>query len=96
MIKVIKTNNLITIVGHANSNVYGKDIVCVSVSSIIYTTINAIKRIDKNAIDVIDNDIMKIKLLKDDEITNSLINNMIDLLRSLEKDYPKNIKVKEN
>ncbi len=96
MIRIIKKNNIITISGHAKSNTYGKDIVCASVSSIVYTTINAIKRIDKDSIDVIDKNIMKIKLLKDDEITNNLINNMIDLLKSLEKDYPKNINVKEN
>ena len=40
MIKVIKENNMIMISGHANHNEYGKDIVCASVSSIIYTTLN--------------------------------------------------------
>ena len=96
MIKVRRENNIITISGHAGSDVYGKDIVCASVSSIVYTTINAIKRLNKNAIKVIDNDVMEIKILENDEITDSLIENMFDLLKSLESDYSKNISVKES
>ena len=38
---------------------------------------------------------MLIEVLKNDEITDKLINNMLDLLKSLAKDYPKNINVKE-
>jgi len=96
MIKVNKTENIITICGHANSAEYGKDIVCASTSSIIYTTLNALKRINPDSIDVVDKDSMTIKVLSKDEITLSLIDNMMDLLKDLEKDYPKNINVKEN
>jgi uncharacterized protein YsxB (DUF464 family) len=35
-------------------------------------------------------------VLKNDDITNKLLNNMLDLLKSLAKDYPKNISVKES
>ena len=96
MIKVIKENNKIMIKGHANHNEYGKDIVCASVSSIIYTTINAIKCLKDNTIEVIDNDVMEITYLENDEITSKLINNMLDLLKDLSNDYPKNISVKES
>lgn len=96
MIKVIKDNNNITISGHANSGEYGKDIVCASVSSIIYTTINAIESIKANSIEVIDNDSMIINILTDDEIVMKLINNMMSLLKDLSSDYPKNIIVKES
>ena len=95
MIKVIKENNKIMISGHANHNEYGKDIVCASVSSIIYTTLNAIKCLKDNTLDVKDNDVMEITYLAEDEITSKLINNMIELLKNLENDYPKNISVKE-
>lgn len=96
MIKVTKNDNYITITGHANSDEYGKDIVCASVSSIVYTTINAVKRINFNAIEVVDEKSMEIKILVEDETINILIDNMIDLLSSLASDYPKNICVKEN
>ena len=96
MIKVIKQDNIITISGHANSAEYGKDIVCASVSSIVYTTINALKKIKEDSIEVEDNSKMMIKLLVEDEITNKLIDNMMELLRSIEEDYPKNLSVKES
>ena len=34
-----------------------------------------------------------IKKLKDDDITNKLINNMVELLEELEKSYKDNIKI---
>ena len=95
MIKVRKENNQIIISGHANMADYGKDIVCASVSSIIYTTINAIKRLNDRAIEVSDDKSMEIKVISSDETTISLIDNMMDLLKDLEADYPKNINVKE-
>ena len=96
MIKVNKNNNIITISGHANSAEYGKDIVCASVSSIIYTTVNALKRINEKSIDFEDDSVMKITVLENDEITNNLIDNMMELLKSIETDYPKNLNVKES
>ena len=83
--------NEIIINGHACYDDYGKDIVCAAVSSIVTTTVNAILRIDKEAI-YYDDKIFLIKILKDDEIVYKLILNMIDLLKQLEHDYPKNIK----
>lgn len=96
MISVLKENNKITISGHANSAEYGKDIVCASVSSIVYTTINAIEKIRKSAIMVSDGSSMVIDVLIDDEIVNALIENMMELLKSLVTDYPKNIMIKES
>lgn len=81
----------ILIKGHALYDEYGKDIVCASVSSIVITTVNAIENIDKEAIFVDENGLL-IKVLKDDDVTNKLIINMINLLKELEHDYPKNIK----
>ena len=95
MIKVKKSKNLILISGHAGMADYGKDIVCASVSSIVYTTINAIAKINDRAIEVKDDESMEIKVISNDEITSSLISNMMDLLKDLESDYPKNINVKE-
>ena len=96
MIKVNKNENIITISGHANSGEYGKDIVCASVSSMVYLTVNALNRINEKSIDFEDNGIMKIKVLSSDEITTVLIDNLMEHLKSLEKDYPKNLNVKES
>lgn len=94
MIKVEIENNKIEIKGHANYDDYGKDIVCASVSSIVITTINAIIEFDPESIYYEDlNNRILIKKLKDDDITNKLINNMIELLEELEKSYKDNIKI---
>ena len=96
MIKVNKKDNIITICGHANSADYGKDIVCASVSSVVYTTVNALKRYSSSSIDFKDDKDMTITILEKDEITKMLIANMMEILHSLEEDYPKNINVKES
>ena len=97
MIKVLKKNDLIEIKGHSNYDTLGKDIVCSAVSSIVTTTINGIISINEEAISYnYQNDTMLIEIKKSDDITIKLINNMIDLLKSLAKDYPKNIIVKES
>ena len=94
MIKVEIENNKIEIKGHANYDDYWKDIVCASVSSIVITTINAIIEFDPESIYYEDlNNRILIEKLKDDDITNKLINNMIELLEELEKSYKDNIKI---
>ena len=94
MIKVVKEDNKIEITGHANYDEYGKDIVCASVSSIVITSINACLEFDEESIyyEDLENKI-KIEIIKKDEITEKLINNMVFMLESLERDYPKNIKI---
>ena len=93
MIKINYNDKIIKISGHANFEDYGKDIVCASVSSIIYTSVNALLSINNNSIKFDDKDVMTIEVLSNDEITIKLIKNMIDLLIDLEKQYPKNIKI---
>ncbi|MBE6144425.1 MAG: ribosomal-processing cysteine protease Prp [Firmicutes bacterium] len=98
MIKVViktfddKINN-IRISGHAGYDVHGKDIVCAAVSSIAITTINGILKLDENAIDYDQNHDLVINVKKHNETIDILIQNMIDLLEELEKDYNKNIKI---
>ncbi len=96
MIKVNVSKSKIEIIGHSGYDIIGKDIVCSAVSSIVITTINGIISIDSDAISYENSsDKMTITINKSDEITMKLINNMIELLTSLSKDYPKNIMVKE-
>ena len=97
-VNVLVKNNIqqIELIGHANYNEYGKDIVCSAASSIVTTTVNAILMFDK--------DYITYQALKDkfiiiinsyNDIVDKLITNMLNLLKELEKDYPKNIKIKE-
>ena len=101
MIKVLisaKNNNIkqINIKGHADYDDYGKDIVCSSVSSITITTVNAILMFDKNYISYNEKkDNFEIIINENNDVTNKLIQNMINLLTELSQDYPKNIKIEE-
>lgn len=99
MIKIkIEFNNnslkKINISGHANYDDYGKDIVCASCSSILVTTINAIIEIDESAINYIDNGSnVSINVLKNNDIVNKLLNNMLNLFEELTNNYKENIKI---
>ena len=85
----------ISILGHADYEEYGKDIVCSSVSSIVTTTVNGIYEIDKDYLNVKEEkDGMIITILKQDNVCDKLIKNMLSLLQELEESYPENIKVK--
>lgn len=100
MIKVVikKENNLykkINILGHALYDDYGKDIVCASVSSIVTTTVNGILSFSKTIKYEEKKDDFEIIVVSEDEITKKLLINMINLLKQLEYDYPKNIKILE-
>ena len=100
MIKVIiiKDKDLyqkVEVTGHAMYADYGKDIVCSSVSSIVTTTVNGILSFDKEGLSYeVSKDGLVIKNIKTDNITQTLLNNMISLLKELEKDYPTNVEVK--
>ena len=97
-VKIIKKDNFykqIDIIGHANYDLYGKDIVCASISSIITTTVNGILSFDKTIEYNESKDLFKIIVLKEDETTNKLLLNMINLLKELEISYSKNIKILE-
>ena len=94
MIKVEVTKNRISLLGHANFDDYGKDIVCAAVSSVVITTIEAIATFDENAITVNEiKDKLEIIINKHDNITDKLVSNMLNILNELVMKYPKNIKI---
>ena len=94
MIKIKVAEKNISILGHADYDEYGKDIVCASVSSIVICSVEAISSFDINAVDVNENkDKLEIIINKTDDITQKLINNMLNCLKELEKKYSKNIKI---
>ncbi len=86
----------ITISGHSGYDESGKDIVCASVSSIAITTINGILSIDSESLEYETSDgYIEISIKKHSEVLDTLIQNMINLLKELEKDYNKYIKIEE-
>lgn len=95
MISIKNAKNLITISGHADYSEAGTDIVCASVSSIAITTVNAIMKINAEAIDFNEKDgFLEISIKKNDKIVNILLDNMISLFEELEGNYPDHIKIK--
>ena len=85
----------ITMTGHAMYDDYGKDIVCAAASSIATTTVNGILALNKESLsyEVSDKGLI-IEVKTTDEIIQTLINNMVNLLKDLEEQYPENIEVK--
>ena len=96
-VEVVKENNLykkVSIIGHAMYADYGKDIVCSAVSSIVTTTINGCIALDKDSLsyEVNEEGVIISNIVGDN--TNTLINNMVSLLKELECNYPDNIEVR--
>ena len=86
--------NSILLDGHANFDVYGKDIVCAAVSATYLCTVNGIFALDEESIQVLDNNgKVVITVLKQNKTIITLLQNMIRCFQSLEKQYPKNIKL---
>ena len=85
----------IKIIGQAMYDDYGKDIVCSACSSIVITTVNGILALNKGSLEyLVSKKGMNIGIKSDDQTTQILINNMVNLLKELEGNYPDNIEVK--
>ena len=87
----------LTVKGHANYEEHGKDIVCASVSSMIILAINTIIAIDEKMITHQEKgDYINIEITNfSNDAINKVMNVLISMLKELESDYPKNIKIRE-
>lgn len=94
MIEIIIKKDSISITGHSGYEEIGKDIVCASVSSMVITTVNAIGRIDSEAITYLEKDGVFINIIKHTEIVDLLITNLLQLLEQLINQYPQYIKMR--
>ena len=81
-VKRDKSINEIRIVGHAKYDIYGKDIVCAGV-------------FDEDSIEFNEENNFFLRNIKQDEITNILLENLVEVLKSIQDKYKENIKVKE-
>lgn len=96
MTKVTISKDHIEIKGHAMYDVHGRDIVCASISCIVITSVNGILSIDESYLKYSNKSgYISIDILKHDKIVDSLIDNMINLLKELSDQYKKNIQIKE-
>lgn len=96
-VKVKKNNNKIyelVINGHAGYDIRGKDIVCAAVSSIAITTINNIIALEDSIYYEENSGLLKIRVEKDTEINEKLLNNLVRMLNELSLQYPKNIEIR--
>lgn len=99
MIKVnVKYNNNkvyeLVIKGHAGYDVHGKDIVCAAVSSMAITTINNIIALDESVDYEENSGLLIIRVKRDTEVNNKLLDNLVRMLTELKSQYPKNIEIR--
>lgn len=99
MIKVnVKYNNNkvyeLVIKGHAGYGVHGKDIVCAAVSSMAITTINNIIALDDSVDYEEKSGLLIIRVKRDTEVNNKLLDNLVRMLTELREQYPKNIEIR--
>lgn len=100
MIKVnVKYNNNkvyeLVIKGHADYDVHGKDIVCAAVSTMAITTVNNIIALDNDSIDYEEKSgLLIIRIKRDTEVNNKLLDNLVRMLTELKGQYPKNIEIR--
>lgn len=74
------------VVGHANYNEYGKDIVCAAVSSLVITITNELADVSTTG-EVDDNGVF-VKLLEVNERTEALTQALQNGLASITEQYP--------
>lgn len=83
----------ILIRGHSGYSESGTDIVCAAVSSVVTTSVNAILSFKETIQVTDDGDTLEIQVLEHDKITDTLLENMLNLLKEIERQYQKNIKM---
>ena len=85
----------IIMTGHAMYDVFGKDIVCASVSSLVIYSINLCISFDSQSIIYKNDNGIVIEHINDDNITQKILKTMIISLKELADDYPKNITIRK-
>ena len=86
--------NKLIVKGHANYDSYGKDIVCAGVSVLTFTIANKLIEISNNEIVEVNNQFI-FNITDNNEFVTLLLDTLINGLKSIEEQYPKNIKIVE-
>ena len=95
---VLKSDNLyeVCIKGHSGYDTIGKDIVCSAVSSSFILTINLLDKFNSNMKYESDENIpmMKVTINNYNDIDETVLDNLIDCLKDVSRQYPKYLKIK--
>lgn len=97
-VEITKKNNQVSAIkisGHSGYAERGSDIVCAAVSSIVTTSINGILSFKETIQVTKPENPLEMKVIEYDEITSVLIDNMLTLLKEVEKEYKKYIRMEE-
>ena len=92
-------NNQITsfkIIGHADYAEYGYDIVCSGITTAVFTSLGLIKKyLNESEYDYQELDgTITLNFNVTNQIVDDIIENLIEVLKNIERQYPKNLKIK--
>lgn len=83
--------------GHAEYGNYGEDIVCSGITTATFTTLNLLDKLlkpeDYTLIQNEDTGLIDFKLIKIDDLSLLIIQNLLDILINIEEQYPQNLKI---
>lgn len=92
-----KENNInyIFVSGHANYSVRGSDIVCAAVSTAMYMSVKLVEKVCPKYSFKENEEVatMELTIIETNEFTNIILDNLVETLASLEKDYKKYISI---
>jgi uncharacterized protein YsxB (DUF464 family) len=91
MITIEKKEDIITFKGHSQPDI------CASVSSIMYTTVNALNKFDEKILSYTDDkehDVVVIRINFYNELVDLLLNNMFDMLKDLQEQANGEVQIK--
>lgn len=84
--------------GHADYSEYGSDIVCSGITTATFTTLGLLQKVlDEKAYQYFEKDAdITFEMIKKDEsiLVKQIIQNFIEVLENIEKQYPKHLKIK--
>lgn len=86
---------LLEVQGHADYDIYGKDIVCASISTALIFTANLIEKLNLgyNIMDLVcEEGYFRLQIKASDRTANAVFENLEDTLEEISKQYPKNLK----
>lgn len=86
---------LLEVQGHADYDIFGKDIVCASISTALIFTANLIEKLNLgyNIMDLVcEEGYFRLQIKTSDRTANAVFENLEDTLEEISKQYPKNLK----
>ena len=87
---------LLEVQGHSDYDIYGKDIVCASISTALIFTANLIEKLNLgyNIMDLVcEEGYFRLQIKTSDLTANAVFENLEYTLEEISKQYPKNLKL---